>query len=230
MMNGNRSEFLRRVSRSLGRDNIVAAPDRFIPPNEVQFEYLSEAPVEQLREEFITNARAVGTTVYECALSEVNDTILASVPELSTGPILLSEDEFWLEHDTVAALKTIEPQVDVWDLSKDREANIACAEKAAVGLAVANLALAETGTVMLSSWKGCGRSVTLLPTTTLFIIDQKNIVPRLTQAMTQIEEMRRRGLPSALNFISAASSTADIELVRVQGVHGPMRIAYIVVR
>ena len=74
------------------------------------------------------------------------------------------------------------------------------------------------------------RSVTLLPTTTLFIIDQKNIVPRLTQAMPYIEEMRQQSLPSSINFISAASSTADIELVRVQGVHGPMRIAYVIVR
>lgn len=229
-MNVNRSEFLQRVSQSLGRDNIVANPSPFTRPNEVQFEYLSGASVEQLREAFITNARAAGTTVYECALSEVNDTLLTSVPKLSTGPILLSDDEFWQEHDTVAALKTIEPQVDVWDLSKNRESNIACAEKAAVGLAVASLALAETGTVMLSSSKGCGRSVTLLPTTTLFIIDQNNIVPRLTQAMTKIEEMRQHSLPSSINFISAASSTSDIELVRVQGVHGPMRIAYIVIR
>ena len=226
----NRNDFIQRVCQSLGRDNIVATLSPFTRPNEVQFEFLSAASVEQLREVFITNARAAGTTVYECALSEVNDTILTSIPDLSAGPILLSDDEFWQQHNTVSALKTIEPQVDVWDLSKSRETNIACAEKAAVGLAVASLALAETGTVMLSSYKGCGRSVTLLPTTTLFIIDQNTIVPRLTQAMTRIEEIRQRGLPSAINFISAASSTSDIELVRVQGVHGPMRIAYIVIR
>lgn len=228
-MNVNRSEFLQRVSLSLGRDNVLASPSPFTQPNKVQFEYLAGASAEQLREEFITTARAAGTTVYECALSEVNDTLLASIPKLSTGPILLSNDKFWQEHNTVAALKTIEPQVDVWDLTKNREFNIACAEKAAVGLAVAALALAETGTVMLPSHEGCGRSVTLLPTTTLFIIDQKNIVPRLTQAMTQIEEMRQHSLPSAINFISAASSTSDIELVRVQGVHGPMQIAFIIV-
>ena len=226
----NRNDFIQRVCQSLGRDNIVATLSPFTRPNEVQFEFLSAASVEQLREVFITNARAAGTIVYECALSEVNDTILTSIPDLSAGPILLSDDEFWQQHNTVSALKTIEPQVDVWDLSKSRETNIACAEKAAVGLAVASLALAETGTVMLSSYKGCGRSVTLLPTTTLFIIDQNTIVPRLTQAMTRIEEIRQRGLPSAINFISAASSTSDIELVRVQGVHGPMRIAYIVIR
>jgi len=229
-MSVNRSEFLHRVSRSLGRGNVLTTPAPFTRPNDVQFEYLAGASVDQLRQEFITNARAAGTTVYECTQSEINDTLLVSVPELSTGPILLSDDEFWRDHNTVAALKTIEQQVDVWDLSKDRASNIACAEKAAVGLAVASLALAETGTVMLPSYKGCGRSVTLLPTTTLFIIDQKNIVPRLTQAMPYIEEMRQQSLPSSINFISAASSTADIELVRVQGVHGPMRIAYVIVR
>ena len=34
---------------------------------------------------------------------------------------------------------------------------------------------------------------------------------------------------SSINFVSSASSAADIELVHVKGVHGPMKIAYVVV-
>jgi len=47
--------------------------------------------------------------------------------------------------------------------------------------------------------------------------------------MEYIQERLSAGLPSSINFVSGASSTSDIELVRVQGVHGPVRIAYIVV-
>jgi L-lactate dehydrogenase complex protein LldG len=112
---------------------------------------------------------------------------------------------------------------------QSRESNLEYAEAAAVGIAVANLALAETGTVMVYSHKGCGRSVTLLPKTTIFVIRREDIRRRLTQAMEHIQEHIATGLPSSINFISAASSTADIELVRVQGVHGPVRITSIVI-
>lgn len=229
MMSGNRNEFLRRVSKSLGRQQFPAAPSPFTRPNEVQNAFLSGAAPDELKEVFIRNAKAAGTAVHECALEAVNDTILAAVPQLAAGPIILTDDPFWVERGTVAALKTNEQEVHVWDQAGNREDNIASAEGAAVGMAVARLALAETGTVMLYSEKGCGRSVTLLPTTTLFIVRRESILPRLTQALHLIEEQRQTGLPASINFISGASSTADIELVRVQGVHGPMKIAYIVV-
>ena len=76
---------------------------------------------------------------------------------------------------------------------------------------------------------GSGRSVTLLPTYTIIVIQKKEIRPRLTQGMSFLREQIGKGLPASVNFISGASSTADIELIRVQGVHGPMAISYIVV-
>lgn len=228
-MSGNRSEFIQHVSECLGRRRVPAAPSALARPNEVQHEFLRGALAEELQEVFIRNAKAAGTAVYQCPLSSLPDTILAAIPQLAAGPILLTADPFWEALAIVAALHTVEKNVQVWDPAESRERNIACAEGAAVGMAVAELALAETGTVMMYSQKGCGRSVTLLPTTTLFIIHRESIRPRLTQGMAHIEQQKAAGLPSAIHFISAASSTADIELVRVQGVHGPVKIAFIVV-
>jgi L-lactate dehydrogenase complex protein LldG len=129
----------------------------------------------------------------------------------------------------VQALKKAHGQIHTWDLERSRGHNIDAAESAAVGIAVAQLALAETGTVMVYSHAGCGRSVTLLPFTTIFIIQEENIVPRLTQSMDHIQQQSKSALPSSINFISGASSTSDIELVRVQGVHGPVKIAFIII-
>jgi len=94
---------------------------------------------------------------------------------------------------------------------------------------MAELALAESGTVVLFSHLGSGRSVSLLPAYTVVVIRKNDIRPRLTQAMSFLREQIGSGLPTAINFISGASSTADIELVRVQGVHGPLAIAYVIV-
>jgi L-lactate dehydrogenase complex protein LldG len=176
---------------------------------------------------FVKNAKAAGTAVYECAPAALNETILAAIAELASGPILLADDPLWQEQNTIAALQKVHDPVRLWNTGQSRESNLEYAEAAAVGIAVANLALAETGTVMVYSHKGCGRSVTLLPQTTIFVIRREDIRRRLTQAMEHIQEDAE--LPSSINFISAASSTADIELVRVQGVHGPVRITSIVI-
>lgn len=228
-MSDNRSTFLAHVSRCLGRAGTPARPSELALPGAVQDDYLRGRSAGEILGVFVKNARAAGTAVYQCTPAAMNDTLLAAIGQLAAGSILLTDDPLWQERQTVAALRQLHRQVQVWDTAGTREDNIACAEAAAVGLAVANLALAETGTVMVYGHKGCGRSVTLLPKTTIFVIAKEQIRPRLTQAMACLEEGKAAGLPPAIMFISAASSTADIELVQVQGVHGPVKIAYLVV-
>jgi len=60
------------------------------------------------------------------------------------------------------------------------------------------------------------------------VVRAEDLRPRLTQGLAFLKE-QKIPLPSSINFVSAASSTADIELVHVKGVHGPMKIAYVVV-
>lgn len=229
-MNTQRTRFIKNISRCLGREDLPGEATPLELPNEVQNEYLKGASDEQLKSVFITNARAAGTAVYECTVESMNATILTAISQLAEGTILLSDDPMWEEHQTVEALEKVHGQIHTWDLQRGREHNIDAAESAAVGIAVAQLALAETGTVMVYSHAGCGRSVTLLPYATVFIIPEENIVPRLTQSMDHIQQQSKSALPSSINFISGASSTSDIELVRVQGVHGPVKIAFVIVR
>ena len=104
---------------------------------------------------------------------------------------------------------------------------MARSERAKVGIAVAEMALAETATSLLFSHLGSGRSVTLLPENSLIVIRAESIQPRLTQAMEFLQ--KQDVLPSSVNFISGPSATADIELVRVQGVHGPLSLIYVII-
>ena len=228
-MQTNRNNFLLTLSKALGREAIPESPTSIDLPQAIQEEYYQNSTAQELKDLFIEQSRIAGTIVHECSMAKLNDTILTVISELGEGPILIADEPLLQKQQTAAVLSNTYSKVHTWDSTLSREENIDTAESAGIGIAVAQLALAETGTVMVYSHKGCGRAVTLLPTTTIFLIKDNTILPRLTQSMTWLAEQKLNSLPSSVNYISGASSTADIELVRVQGVHGPIKIAYIIV-
>ena len=92
------------------------------------------------------------------------------------------------------------------------------------------LGVAETGTIVLDGGPGQGpRAATLLPDLHVCVVDTTAIVdgvPEMTAAMG--DAVRAHGRP--LTMISGPSATSDIELDRVEGVHGPRRLEVVVVQ
>lgn len=91
------------------------------------------------------------------------------------------------------------------------------------------IAVAQTGTIVLDSGKGQGRRVlTLLPDYHLCVVFEEQIVGIVPEAFERLgEKMTTDALP--VTFISGPSATSDIELNRVEGVHGPRRLDVIIV-
>ena len=82
------------------------------------------------------------------------------------------------------------------------------------------VAIAESGTVVLDAGPGQGRrAVTLLPDYFLCVVLTSQVVGLLPEAMPRLRPAIDAGRP--LTFVSGPSATADIELNRVRGVHGP---------
>lgn len=224
-----KEQFINRVSACLGRDKVPDSPTSLPTLHNVHHQFMNEADEDELAEVFIQNSKLSGTSIYQCSMSDVNRTIVKAIKDFNGEAVLLADQPFFHESETQKDLESRFDQVDIWDLALTRNDNLMTAERASVGIIKAELALAESGTVVLFSHRGAGRAVSLLPAYTITIVEKPDIRPRLTQAMSFLMEQSTDGLPCSVNFISGASSTADIELVRVQGVHGPLATSYVIV-
>jgi L-lactate dehydrogenase complex protein LldG len=88
------------------------------------------------------------------------------------------------------------------------------------------VAISETGTLILQDVPGQGRRApTLVPDYHLCIVRAEDIVQTVPQAMDRL----RPTASLATTFVSGPSATADIEMTRIKGVHGPRFLDVILV-
>jgi L-lactate dehydrogenase complex protein LldG len=88
------------------------------------------------------------------------------------------------------------------------------------------VAIAVTGTAVLQNVAGQGRrAVTLVPDYHLCLVHGEDVVETVPEAMDRL----RGTAELATTFFSGPSATADIEMTRIKGVHGPRHLDVIVI-
>ena len=104
--------------------------------------------------------------------------------------------------------------------------------QADIGISGANLAIAESGTLVIVSNEGNVRLATSLPPVHIALVTVEKFVETLEEATLLIKALTvassGKKLTSYVSFITGPSSTTDIEKENVVGVHGPQEVHIVI--
>jgi L-lactate dehydrogenase complex protein LldG len=207
-MTSARDEVLSRIRTALGEQR----PDVVVPRD---YRTADERPAEQLREVLVDRLEDYKASVLRCGPDEVGATVAAA---LDTG----------LGSGWDAGSVVVAPGVPAgWRpdgaTEDDGRPAVELAAFAATLTGVA-VAIAETGTLVLDGGPVSGRrAVSLLPDCLVCVVEAGQVVGSVPEALRRLD-------PTApLTMVSGPSATSDIELERVEGVHGPRTLVVVLV-
>jgi L-lactate dehydrogenase complex protein LldG len=177
------------------------------------------APRGEIVERFAENVAEYEATVRRVSTDQLPgaiEDILArrSVKRLVIPPYLPKE---WVPEGIEALRDAARPRLTNEELDTSDGVLTGCA-----------LGIAQTGTIVLDSGRAQGRrALTLLPDYHLCVVREEQIVGLVPEAFVKLEvTVKTEG--RAVTFISGPSATSDIELDRVEGVHGPRTLEVLI--
>jgi L-lactate dehydrogenase complex protein LldG len=193
--------------------------------------------VNPLVESFAREAAAAGAAVHGPASTDeafaiVQDLVLESGTStvLAWEAAALGMPDAW-QRLAALGLTPISPMLPP-DAS-DRLSSLAALEAVAVGLTGAVGALADTGTIVLTSGADRPRLAWLLPSRHIALVDTRIVSPDMDTFFRASAFNGAAGpdtsLPAHMAFVTGPSRTADIELTLTRGVHGPREVHIILV-
>ena len=212
-----REEILRRVRRSTRDVPETERPEDV--PVERGYRRTDDAPRPEIVERFAERAaeyKAKVSRIREAELpSAIKDALKTrGIEKLVVPPGL---PEAWLP-EGIEVLRDSDAQLTNDELDRSDGVLTGCA-----------LGIAQTGTIVLDAGEAQGRrALTLLPDYHLCVVREDQVVGLVPEAFTELRDTVV-GEGRAITFISGPSATSDIELNRVEGVHGPRTLEVLIV-
>ena len=214
-MNHARQEILDRIGVALSDVSDEDAQDI-----EVDYEYRRRPsrPLDavSLTELFAERVRDYGAGVVHCRADEVAESVDAACRKRALRQLLYPPGlpAQWLPRDV--------------EIVPDSGQTVTELERIGAALTGCAAAISETGTLLLDGGARCGRrAVTLVPDHHICVVQTEQIVAAVPEALNSV-------VPAAIGerrpvtLISGPSASSDIELTRVEGVHGPRDLLVII--
>jgi L-lactate dehydrogenase complex protein LldG len=211
-----RAEFMQSIRHRTrtGRYKPTHAPDIAWTPGE---EPRESAPIEDPPARFIEELEALGGHGKRVESLEGAREYILSLAREREAKLLIRWDVEELEALGVDdSLEEAGVEVALWrDLDNFREV----AARADIGLSTAEWAIADTGSLVLTSGPGKGRTVTLLPPTYVAVVPAEKVLRTVPEAIQKYAG--DGGLPANVVFHTGPSRSGDIEMEIFVGMHGP---------
>lgn len=227
-----RETFLNYLAEKSGRPRHQLKDHPLQPINDLPESTLSGHSQDELLEIARKNAPAVHVDFQTTTKAELPATLDKFIAEKADGNLLLpTYDKYYQLYGLEEWRDGLDPKPKFWVPGAGRDANIDAANHSEAAIGFADFLCAESCTITAPTTPGQGRAFHFLPVHYLSVVRKSKIVARSRQAMDYYEPAIKSGelKTSNLNFITGTSSTGDIEMVLVVGVHGPLDMTYLVV-
>lgn len=206
-----REEILSRI-RKATQDVRDKDPVKDVP---VTWAYNQPTPLEDVLETFVENILDYKARIVRTPASGTPGAIVAALRELGAKSVVVPDGvpSHWVQAVSDAGLEVVRDE----GLSHQQLNSI---DAVLTGSAVS---MAETGTICLDHAEDQGRrALTLVPDRHVCVVRADSVVSDVPEAVHRLRASIDAGRPCT--WISGGSATSDIELSRVEGVHGPRQL------
>lgn len=215
-----REEIMGRVRAALSDVTASGAP-----VTSVEREYRTSGPlavgsdeaVEVLVDRLVDYRATVHHATDDAAVARVVADIVHGLPRASSIVVPSGINRSWL-----AALPT---SVEVLDDSREHPMTALELDEVDAVITASRVSVADTGTIVLDGEPDQGRrAVTLVPDVHVCVVHRDQVVETVPEGVAILAEHPDR----PQTWISGPSATSDIELSRVEGVHGPRTLHVVI--
>jgi L-lactate dehydrogenase complex protein LldG len=248
MENSGQAEFIRKIKKALGRQdhdpdlklNLFA--DKLSDETRAVLARIKERSAterQKLLDTLLEAAKPINLKVTACQNSHSAATAIAELvrekaPEWGGKKSVVA----W-EHPLIESLNLpealAEQGVPVFfaDLQKTDAENLRRRIiDSYIGITSADFCLADTATLVMKTRPGQARSVSLVPSIHVAVIEQSQVIVDLKELYALLKwdpQLSKEGLTNCMTFVSGPSKTADIEATMVHGAHGPREVYVFVI-
>lgn len=207
-----REDILQRVRRAT-KDVAEKDPAKDVP---IGWEYRQPTPLDDVIVTFVENIEDYKARIERSDADTTPKRIVEALEALEAGSVVVPAGvpQSWVDAIDEAGVRIVrdDPPLSHQELNE--------VDAVVTG---ARVAAAETGTICLDHDEDQGRrALTLVPDRHICVVREPQVVSDIPEAVGRLKESVLKRRP--ITWISGGSATSDIELDRVEGVHGPRRL------